>query len=306
MMRVAALAIALLLWLSSFCAEPNAIVRLSVASLRAEPSHASELETQALLGTPVLLTDTVDGGEWAMAELPDGYKAYMPLSAVVPMPNASAWRRSDRLIGTLPMQIPIYADTITGEVMSDFVMGCIVEGSVEPGSDYAFVTLPDGRQGWVLSSAVAPFAEYMSRGDDAFEDMTKVELLMGTPYLWGGRSTKAIDCSGLTQLIYFDCGLILPRNASQQALCGEAVALTEQSLSPGDLLFFKNDAGRVTHVAIYRDESTYIHASGMVHISSMDPTQYLYNGRTVHFARRLTGRNPKGVVEVINHPWYFE
>ena len=80
---------------------------------------------------------------------------------------------------------------------------------------------------------------------------------MGVPYLWAGSSVKGLDCSGLSQRTYMDCGLLLPRNASQQEKCGEAVDISGGwgSLQPGDLLFFgrkrDNRTIGVYHVAIY-------------------------------------------------------
>jgi cell wall-associated NlpC family hydrolase len=99
---------------------------------------------------------------------------------------------------------------------------------------------------------------------------------MGVPYLWGGTSTKGVDCSGFTKTVYFQHGLILPRDASQQVHVGSLVDENRNfsSLEVGDLLFFgrktEDGAEKVIHVGMWIGNGQFIHASGDVHISSMD------------------------------------
>ncbi len=89
------------------------------------------------------------------------------------------------------------------------------------------------------------------------------------PYLWGGRTFWGIDCSGFTQLIYKIAGLQLPRDAWQQAEIGETIDfLNETKL--GDLAFFDNENGRITHVGIMNGQGEILHASGKVRIDLID------------------------------------
>lgn len=97
-------------------------------------------------------------------------------------------------------------------------------------------------------------------------------LFTGTPYQWGGRSLMGIDCSGFTQLVYKLMNVRLPRDASQQAETGETVSFLQEAKC-GDLAFFDNEEGKITHVGILLDEHTIIHAtetSGCVVIDSID------------------------------------
>jgi len=94
-------------------------------------------------------------------------------------------------------------------------------------------------------------------------------MYLHAPYLWGGKTPFGIDCSGFTQMVYKLNGYKLQRDASQQALQGEALSFIEES-EPGDLAFFDNEEGKIIHVGIIMENNYIIHASGKVRIDRLD------------------------------------
>jgi len=101
-------------------------------------------------------------------------------------------------------------------------------------------------------------------------DLLKTAFLyLNAPYLWGGKTPFGIDCSGFTQMVYKLNGYKLNRDASQQAIQGEALSFIEES-EPGDLAFFDNEEGKIIHVGIIMNDNYIIHASGKVRIDRVD------------------------------------
>lgn len=134
--------------------------------------------------------------------------------------------------------------------------------------------------------------------------------------MWGGTSIKAVDCSGFTKSVYFLNGVILERDASQQALTGEHVDISAGygNLKVGDLLFFGTKASegkreRITHVGMYIGNGRFIHSAGYVHINSLNTSDPDYNDvekRLVRARRVLTKIDgDEGIVSIKKHPWYF-
>ena len=249
------------------------IVTVSVASMRAKPAHSSELETQAIAGMVVSLAET--NGDWIKALTPDGYEAFIHRTAVTRLTESELdeWTSSPRLVVKSLRRVWVMPDStgLSDEPLMDLVNGAIVGGSLIPGSRYAKVWLPGGMTGFVAAESVVDFHEWSGQHPSAEKILRTARSLMGTPYLWGGTSVLGVDCSGLTRVAFYDSGILLPRNASQQAKAGSAVDPTYESLRPGDLVFFAADSisSRITHVGIYEGNGRVIHASGTVHRSHL-------------------------------------
>ena len=285
--------------------------RIPVASHRTGGRHAAEMATQSLLGTPLRVLKK--GADWWQVQSPDGYIAWVPSSSVVEKTpeEMNKWRKSKRFIVTSPYQIRIFRtadNTGLRNVVTDLVNGCIVTADTKNDNRYLHITLPDGREGYADASNFKPIEEWASQSFDPELILDLAYSMEGTPYLWGGMSTKALDCSGLAKTAYFANGIILMRDASQQALTGIRIAPENwKSCKAGDLLFFGNaKTGKVTHVAIYDNNGNYVHSSGRVKRNSIDPDSPDYLTTPFLSAVRIAGsEGTKGITRARNHPWYF-
>src|SRR5262249_23980249 len=104
----------------------------------------------------------------------------------------------------------------------------------------------------------------------------RIRDLLGTPYLWGGRTPHGFDCSGLVQQLLAEQGIALPRDAHDQYLATR-VDLGAKGPQGGDLVFFGRGRGRMQHVALVLGDGYYVHARGSVRLNSLDRGSPFYD-----------------------------
>jgi gamma-D-glutamyl-L-lysine dipeptidyl-peptidase len=291
----------------------SGIVTLSVINLRKEPHHSSELISQAILGTPVVVLKRMNS--WLQIQTPDSYISWTEESSVSCFGRAemNRWKNSERVIYLENTGWLSNGTSDSEGVLGDVVGGSIMEKTGET-KDRVAIVLPDGRKGFVEKNKVMDFKTWESSMQCTDESICKTALTyMGIPYLWGGSSVKGADCSGFVQSVFFRNGYILQRDASLQALHGSSVDISDDysHLKRGDLLFFGSDDNgipHVTHVAIYLGNKDYINASGRVMINSFDKSKdnYVsYRLSSLLSARRvINAGGDNGIVPVSKNAWY--
>ena len=261
-----------------------ALVNNSVANLRSEPRHPAELATQAPLGTPLRILDR-DGG-WLLVQVPNGYIAWVDGGAItrVTADRLEEHRAADKVIYLRSSGVALSAPSASADPVADLVAGGLLERLGEA-DGFHHVRFPDGREAWVPTAEAEPFTEWLAGLQATESSLVAAALtLLGRPYLWGGTSPKGMDCSGFTKTAFLLNGMILPRDASQQVFAGAPVGGPGEfdGLRPGDLLFFGRPATdtspqRVVHVGMWIGGDRFIHSSGSVQISSIDPDDPLYD-----------------------------
>jgi gamma-D-glutamyl-L-lysine dipeptidyl-peptidase len=289
------------------------LISLSVANLRSKPSQSSELASQAIMGTPVRVLKGND--DWILVQTPDNYIAWTNKSSVKQMDRSEIndWKSADRVIYTGTYGT-VSGDSKLNTVISDLVAGAIVIKKSES-QNITEVILPDGRLGFVSNLNWLNLKQWKDTVSTIPAKLiANGERFLGFPYLWGGTSSKAMDCSGFVKTIYFLNGIILERDASQQFKHGKTIDISSgwDNLQKGDLLFFgSKEPLRVTHVGMYIGDSEVIHSStslGSVRISSLDPKRDNYSDRlktTLLGAKRLIGMpSEQGYLPIKLHSWY--
>lgn len=285
-----------------------AVARNSVINIRSEPSHSAELGTQGLLGMPLKVFDK--NGDFYRVQTPDRYISWVDKGGITLLNenDFKTWQEAKKVIFTQNFGY-VYADENENQIISDISLGGILKFIAE-NKDFYQVEFPDKRTGFLKKSESALFENWQKNTTVTAENIERVAKTMdGFPYLWGGTSAKGIDCSGFTKMVYLMNGFIIPRDASQQINAGKIVDenLDFSDLQKGDLLFFgkkatSTDKQKVTHVGIWlgNENMEFIHASGNVHISSMDKNHPLFdefNKNRYLGARRYLGVDDEQVVK---------
>lgn len=286
----------------------KAIINISVANLRSNPGHSSELATQSTLGTIVNVFKKEDN--WYYVQTPDKYLAWVDGGGIelVDEQKAENWNADEKVIYTETYGHAYLGPGEDAPIVSDLTAGnmlTLVNSTVE----HFIVRFPDGRNAYVQKNESERYNQWLNNLDGTNETLiATAQKLMGVPYLWGGTSTKGVDCSGFTKTVYFLNGMVIPRDASQQVHTGEQIDSTRsfENLQKGDLLFFgrkatDSTAEKVVHVGMWIGHDEFIHSSGKVRISSMDRNSKNYDEYNLNRylrTKRVFNQEGKGLIDL--------
>ena len=246
------------------------IINVSVSPLREEPRHSSQMVDQAIMGSTINLLKKQD--DWYLVQTDYDYLGWMNKTSISVTDTNGIENWENKINYRVSS---LYASVFslpyeTSQPVSDIILNNMMIGK-RKSNDWITVTLPDGRSGFVkeknLKSLTNKKIQHVKKEEVLFE----AYRMTGVPYLWGGNSSKANDCSGFTQTVFKTLGIQIPRDARQQALLGIKIIpdQTWKNILPGDLLFFGKDK-KVTHVGISTGGKEFIHQGGMVKTNSLD------------------------------------
>ncbi|SHJ57123.1 SH3 domain-containing protein [Maribacter aquivivus] len=280
----------------------KAVINISAANLRSNPKHSAELATQATLGTVVNVLKKE--GDWYLIQTPDMYLAWVDNGGIQLMnaDDIKGWNTAAKIIYTDTYGHAFNTEESKNRI-SDIVAGSLLK-LLSSNEEFFKIEFPDGRQGYISKDEAEEYDTWLSNlSYNADSLIATSKTLMGVPYLWGGTSTKGVDCSGYTKTIYYLNGMVIPRDASQQVHAGKPIdSIADFSkLQKGDLLFFGRKATettseKVVHVGMWIGDNQFIHSSEMVRISSVDkdsPNYDAFNvGRYLRTQRLLNEDDP--------------
>ncbi|MCX5580682.1 C40 family peptidase [Kaistia terrae] len=215
--------------------------------MRRAPRSDALIDSEALMGELVrVFEQTAEGWAWVQLET-DAYVGYVSsdaLGPVDPVPTHRVTALRTFVYSAADLKFPPVAALSMGSLLA------LGQEAETRGTQYR----------WLADFSGAVVARHVTAVDEAFDsDFVRVaERFLETPYLWGGRSSLGLDCSGLVQLSLAATGVPVPRDTALQesAIGSQVESGLDGELRRGDLLFWNG------HVGILRDPATLLHASG--------------------------------------------
>jgi hypothetical protein len=209
------------------------------APLRRAPSPDAELGTEALRGERVTIYESNEEG-WSWGQLTsDGYVGWLPTSALREPGRPPTHRVA------LPRTLVFPGPSIRLPPLEGLSLGCQLA-----------ITRIDGPLAVTDANGFVPTIHLKPLDTREPDFVAVAEMFLGVPYLWGGKSSLGIDCSGLLQLALTACGIACPRDSDmQERALGTPIPADLSALRRGDLIFWKG------HVAIVRDAASIVHAN---------------------------------------------
>ncbi|MES2779456.1 MAG: SH3 domain-containing C40 family peptidase [Bacteroidota bacterium] len=238
------------------------ICSLSNIPLRKEDNSRSEIVSTLLFGE-MFTIESNEGGEWTRIKTTfDAYEGWVSSKQITMLTTEPI---SFTPVSDFPFAI---IQAIPGFIMAPY-------GSLLP--DY------DGTNCYINGVAMEVTNKQTTQTAKDIRYISR--QFVNAPYLWGGKMPFGIDCSGFTQVIFRSIGIALKRDAYLQAEQGTTIAFLEETQT-GDLAFFDNEEGQITHVGIMLDPHSIIHASGRVRIDNIDSYGIL-NAENRNYSHKL-------------------
>jgi gamma-D-glutamyl-L-lysine dipeptidyl-peptidase len=264
---------------------PDYVVSQPVINMYSTASKDAEVVSQALYGAGVLSLEKKKG--WIHIRTGDDYTGWVAAAGVTPLQGSYA--PDGKAVRVVGQSANLYREpsvikhapvlNLPWEARLE-----LIPGSVDKGERWLQVRLVNGQAAYIeqgnVSADLAPLT--------IDQTIQLARRFLGITYTWGGVSSYGFDCSGFTQMLVRQRGIIMPRDAGAQASWSGVVPVERKDLQPGDLLFFGASSAKITHTGMYIGNGEFIHDTTNSHpevqISRLDDmpwTQLLVAARRV-------------------------
>jgi cell wall-associated NlpC family hydrolase len=252
-------------------AKSDCVVSKPVINIYSWASADSEVVSQALYGSGVLSLEKKNG--WVHIRTGDEYTGWVTASDVTPLQGSYA--PEGKAVRVVELSANLYREPSVTKHAPVLNLPWearleVISGKVDESGRWLQVKLVNGQTAYIGRGNVsADFAPLTIE-----QTIQLARKFLGVTYTWGGVSSYGFDCSGFTQMLIRQRGLIMPRDADVQASWSGVVPVERKDLQPGDLLFFGASLAKITHTGMYIGNGEFIHDTTNTHpgvqISKLD------------------------------------
>ena len=243
---------------------PGAVVIKPVANVYSAPTEDVDVVSQAIYGASVVLVE--EKGEWVKVRMSDDYTGWMPLASLRrARPGSPSYASTGKVVQVASLFANVYREpsvtkhepllTLPFEARLEVVAEQESAPSSPSSRGWIQVRLPDERAAWIQRGDIDSDPQPLSIP----ATIALAKRFLGLTYFWGGTSTFGFDCSGFTQMLVRQRGVVMPRDADVQAAWKGVLPVERNKLRAGDLLFFGASPEKITHTGMYIGHGKFIH-----------------------------------------------
>lgn len=257
---------------SSPTGKSDYVVIKPVVNMYRNPNLRSDVVSQAIYGTNITRLRRKWG--WAKVRTGDEYTGWIQLSNLRKL-KGQVYAAGGPIIRVSQLSANIYLEPdVTKHAPIEKIPWEsrleVLPGKVDEVGRWLKVRLPDGSRAFVQSGDVSTDFHVLT----VDQVIAVAKHFIGVTYTWGGSSDFGFDCSGFTQMLMRQRGIVMPRDADLQAAWSGVAPVDFKDLQPGDLLFFGDRLDHITHTGLYIGNGQFIHDTTHDHpgvqISSLD------------------------------------
>lgn len=233
------------------------VVAKPVVNMHSKPAADSDVVSQTLYGTNVLSLEKQ--GAWVHIRTADDYKGWVAASDLKAL-DGGDYAPGGKSVRVTGIDVNLYRDPDVTRHAPVLELPWearleVAPGKAENSARWMQVKLVDGEIAWVQRGDVSAETATLSTDDT----LRLARKFLGVTYTWGGVSSRGFDCSGFTQMLERQRGIVMPRDADLQASWSGVVPVERKDLQPGDLLFFGGSVAKITHTGMYIGNGEFIH-----------------------------------------------